>query len=197
MNEKRYRLMPSGRRFYFDDMSKNKFDITEVAHTLGRLCRFGGATDRFYSVSTHSRLVAHIVEDPSLKLMALLHDASEAYIGDIISPVKDLSTRIQTLELEIQEWIMDHFNCDTRCQISHPAIKIADLIALGIEKKIFMPYDDKPWECLRGLEYAIDAHINKVTVNEIISANGFNTEKELFQNDYYRYLPQHNKCDLS
>lgn len=67
-------------------------DVREVAHSLSRLCRFTGHTDVTYSVAQHSLLVASLVSqtDPDLAVVALLHDAHEAYLGDISRPVKDL-----------------------------------------------------------------------------------------------------------
>lgn len=65
-------------------------DIEDIAYALSHLCRFTGHTSRFYSVGEHSLRVCRIVEsrDPAIRMAALLHDASEAYLNDIASPVK-------------------------------------------------------------------------------------------------------------
>lgn len=64
--------------------------IEDIAHHLSLLCRFNGAVRTFYSVAEHSVRVAAWVHSvaPEHALWALLHDASEAYIGDMIRPVK-------------------------------------------------------------------------------------------------------------
>jgi hypothetical protein len=64
------------------------FAIEDIAHALSNLCRFGGHTAKFYSVAEHSIRCADLVTGRKRKLAALLHDASEAYLVDLPSPVK-------------------------------------------------------------------------------------------------------------
>lgn len=63
----------------------NPFDIT---HALSMLCRYNGHVDRFYSVAEHCVLMSQVMPTPELALEALLHDGSEAYLGDMIRPLK-------------------------------------------------------------------------------------------------------------
>jgi 5'-deoxynucleotidase YfbR-like HD superfamily hydrolase len=76
----------SGKKFYPLAPRPGSVDINDIAHALANLCRFTGHCD-FYSVAQHSVHVAKLVSPPA-RLLALLHDAAEAYMGDIARPWK-------------------------------------------------------------------------------------------------------------
>lgn len=82
----------SGRRVTPLDLKPEMVEITDIAHALSRIGRFGGHAAGFISVAGHSisvmAMVAKHTDDPRMMLTALLHDASEAYIGDIVRPIK-------------------------------------------------------------------------------------------------------------
>lgn len=61
--------------------------LEDIAHALSNLCRFGGHTSGFYSVAQHS-VYASRLSPPPFRAWALLHDASEAYLHDISTPIK-------------------------------------------------------------------------------------------------------------
>src|SRR4051794_27255584 len=85
----------SGARFDPFAPDAASIEIRDIAHALGNLCRFGGHCRVFYSVAQHSCLVADLVERRGAGVecvhWALLHDASEAYLGDLPHPVKRYS----------------------------------------------------------------------------------------------------------
>jgi uncharacterized protein len=90
-------------------------DIIDIAHHLSNLCRYNGAVDFFFSVAQHSVLVAQRFRHNSyLRKWAILHDASEAYLGDIISPLKYLEQFEFYLEAEerLMNVICDKFDLD-------------------------------------------------------------------------------------
>ncbi len=64
--------------------------IEDIAHSLAYQCRYTGHTRFFYSVAQHCVLMAENPDLPGDPLKKLLHDAAEAYIGDIASPWKKL-----------------------------------------------------------------------------------------------------------
>ncbi len=97
MSERRaWQLMLSGRRLDLLDPSPLDIEIEDIAHGLSRLARWNGQTagQWAFSVAQHCLLVEDIVGrlKPNLqgswRLAALLHDASEYVIGDLISPFK-------------------------------------------------------------------------------------------------------------
>jgi len=79
----------SGHRIwpFAPEHAENHFDIEDIAHHLAMQVRWSGAVRRFYSVAEHCVLGSKIVMQP-LALRFLMHDAEEAYIGDICRPVK-------------------------------------------------------------------------------------------------------------
>jgi len=91
-----WQRMLSGRRLDLLDPSPMDIEIEDIAHGLARVARWNGQTtgEHGFSVAQHSLVVeeiaAHIAPDlePRWRLAALLHDASEYVIGDMISPFK-------------------------------------------------------------------------------------------------------------
>lgn len=77
----------TGRAFYPHDPRPEEISIFDIAHGLAAQCRYNGHTRRFYSVAEHSVYVSRSV-DPRFAREALLHDAAEAYVGDLIRPLK-------------------------------------------------------------------------------------------------------------
>lgn len=92
----------TGRAFYPLDPSPADIDPVDIAHSLAMQCRYNGHVQRFYSVAEHcvllhdwfllggGRLTGRLADERSLHLAkwALLHDAAEAYIGDMVRPLK-------------------------------------------------------------------------------------------------------------
>ena len=77
----------TGKLMYPLDPRPEEIDIVDIAHALSNVCRFNGHCNAFYSVAQHSVFVSDHVK-PENALHGLLHDASEAYISDIVKPVK-------------------------------------------------------------------------------------------------------------
>lgn len=143
-------LTISGQYFPYESPETYDFDIKEIAHSLARLCRFTGHvnTDGIYSVAQHSVLVSEIVPK-ELKISALLHDAAEAYVGDVNSPLKQLLPEYKKIEKKVEKAIFNHFG---RPYPKHLAIKQADLRLLAAECRDFQPVTPKKWQLLKGVE---------------------------------------------
>jgi len=123
----------TGNRFCFTDPKPEQVHIEDIAHHLSLICRFTGAVKSFYSVADHSIRVAGIVPD-ELKLSALLHDAAEAYTGDISRPVK-YSHKLETTEKAVMEVIARKYNIDPY----NPIVREADNKLLATEARDLMP----------------------------------------------------------
>ena len=121
-------------------------NIEDIAHALSNMCRFTGHTREFYSVAEHSIRVSELVPK-ELKLAALLHDGSEAYLSDIASPVKnhpDFSF-YRDAELDVQTAIYQSFGIYLDFS-KHSIIRRADIILLVTEKRDLMTKGEREWE---------------------------------------------------
>ena len=147
----------SGRKFDLAQPTAAMVDIADITHSLSMQCRFNGHTSQFYSVAQHCMLVADLVPAEH-QLAALLHDATEAYVGDLVRPLKQSmrdyaeSKGGHCLYEETEERVW-HAIC-RRFQLAHqlPAcVKHADLVALATEKRDLLPEQDEQWPCLDGI----------------------------------------------
>ncbi len=89
----------TGRKFYPLDPRPEDIVIADVAHGLAMTCRYGGHTQRYYSVAEHCVLVSQLVP-PEYALEGLLHDSAEAYIGDMVRPLKHQPEMVQFRQAE-------------------------------------------------------------------------------------------------
>lgn len=101
----------SGRMYWPLDPHADEVYIEDIAHALSNMCRYAGHCLNFYSVAEHS---VHMFEQaaPEDKKWALLHDASEAYITDIIRPLKPHLQNYYALEALNMAAICERFGMD-------------------------------------------------------------------------------------
>ena len=138
-----------GNRFYPLEGLIDHVHLEDIAHGLAYQCRFNGQTSEFYSIAQHSLMVADIVSvhHPELRLAALLHDASEAYLGDVVKPLKALLPNYKQIELNVELIIAQTFGISDPF---NPLIKQADMVALATEKRDLMPHSAEDWSYLKG-----------------------------------------------
>lgn len=124
-------------------------DVTllDIAHALSNVCRYGGHVREFYSVAQHSVHVARIVQEPELQLHALMHDAAEAYCGDVIRPLKVCLPEYKPIERRIEAVILEAFGMRELTSSEKRTIKDADLVALVTERRDLCAYapGDRAW----------------------------------------------------
>ena len=98
----------SGKAFWPLDPRVEDIQIEDIAAALSKLCRYGGHCHTFYSVAEHCVLMAHAAPDGQ-HLAALLHDASEAYLSDVIRPVKAHLANYKDIEANLECAIAKRF----------------------------------------------------------------------------------------
>ena len=135
----KWRSTYTGKQFHFLDPQPDEICIEDIAHALSLTCRFGGACKQFYSVADHSIRVSEIVPE-EYKLLALLHDGAEAYLADIVRPMKNSLPGFKEMENVILVAIFDKFIpfwIDDKHEI-YGTIKEADNIILATEARDLM-----------------------------------------------------------
>lgn len=118
--------------------------IDDIAHALSNICRFGGHCREFYSVAQHSVIVSRVVP-PEFAGWGLMHDAAEAYIGDVPRPIRTDEHRAIERGLLDDVWVV--FSGALGLQRAYPEsiIKHADNRVLAAEKRDLMSAEPQPW----------------------------------------------------
>jgi uncharacterized protein len=144
----------SGRWVNPFDPDPAQLDPDDIARALANQCRFGGHCRVFYSVAQHSVIVSDLVEqrggDVEDVFAALMHDASEAYLGDMPHPLKHrsaLGAEFKAAEDHLEQVLLDRFSI----KADVPEIKRADRALLATERRAFSE-ETWHWPELEGVE---------------------------------------------
>ena len=141
----------SGLAFYPLSPDVAAINIGDIAHALSNQCRFAGHTSEHYSVAQHCVQVSWLLEDwgcsRDVVLWGLMHDASEAYLVDLPTPLKN--------HVSFEPYrIAERHLMDTICQRFGMAnempseVKRADAAMLATEAKRLMPFRPEHWGAL-------------------------------------------------
>ena len=151
----------TGKKFDLLRPRAEDVDLVDIAHSLSNLCRFNGHTGledepkQFYSVAEHSVNCVKLLtkgrgkNPPSREVFqcAFLHDAAEAYIGDIATPFKLLILApLNHIELSIEEAIQEYFHIPDISIEGWALVKQVDRKMLDIERKALMKPPPERWE---------------------------------------------------
>ena len=129
-----WQLTASGREFWPLDPRPEEIDIGDIAHQLARICRWGGATKGHYSVAEHCVMLAQYFgehDNFELARWALMHDAAEAYLGDIVRPLKPFFSDFRGYERRLEMMIWQKYGLQG--DLPSP-VRRADTAILGDER---------------------------------------------------------------
>lgn len=99
----------SGKTVNIFGMTIEDIDIEDIARSLSRQCRYNGHSKGHISVAEHSVWVSCAVPE-KFALEGLLHDAAEAYVGDVTVPIKEMLPQFKDLEMRIWRVIAHKFD---------------------------------------------------------------------------------------
>lgn len=146
----------TGRAFHYQSVWPEDVHLEDIAHALAHQCRFAGHTSRFYSVAEHSVLVSQQFANPELRMLGLLHDATEAYILDLPKPLKELLPEYTAFEDRLWRTIAAKFGLPAEIP---PEVHDIDRRMLITERPVLFPRM-LPWP-----KYAIVAPLPDVRIH--------------------------------
>ena len=146
----------TGRKFFPLDPRPEDIDLRDIGWALAHQCRYNGHGRFYYSVAEHSVLLSRHFGQGTLAREALLHDAAEAYIGDVIRPLKRSLPQFVEIEANLERVIFDRFNLPSTIR---DQVKAADTAILTDERnRLFDPgvCDAHGWSVRDRLGVAIE-----------------------------------------
>lgn len=162
----------SGKYLNLVDPQPDQFDLEDIAVPLGRICRFGGHCKTFYSVAEHSWHCYDVGRKDGLPLDSLrallMHDATEAFIGDVVRPLKAMLPDYRHVEKRLESVIAARFliDFDSHAEL----IREIDLAVLLAERRKLFEPDEVIWS---GQDEARDVRINLMFLSPVMAAQTF------------------------
>jgi 5'-deoxynucleotidase YfbR-like HD superfamily hydrolase len=131
----------TGKKVYPANPKPEDICLEDIAHALSQTCRFGGHTVVPYYVSQHSIIVADNVPE-SLRAVAILHDAPEYILGDVVAPLKRSMPDYKAIEDRVWSAVCCRFGIDSRLL---SGVKTSDLRALMTERRDVLAKSSFRW----------------------------------------------------
>lgn len=135
--------MYSGLEFDPTQPTLEGIDMIDIAHALSLICRGNGHVKHFYSVGQHSISCYKEAKargySKKVQMACLLHDGSEAYLSDIVRPVKHKLTEYLLIEDKLQNMIWDKFLKEPLTEEEIRQVFEIDDDILSYEFEILMP----------------------------------------------------------
>ncbi len=129
------------------DPQPEQFSFGDVAGALSKICRFGAQIDQFYSVAEHCYWCAKVGQREGLSLSVqvalLMHDAAEAFIGDVVKPLKIMLPDYKVVEHRMEAAIANKFGIDVDSCKS--AVRKIDMEMLICERRKLFSADNVVW----------------------------------------------------
>jgi len=142
VDEPPFILTNSGVHFHLLNPVPSEVVWADVAHSLAYLCRFTGHTNTFWSVASHSlgcaAIAYHLNLGDRIELLCLIHDAAEAYVNDIASPLKAILPQYKKVENKIGWAIFDKVGMGVY-GFEGDWVKRIDRIAVRAEANVLLP----------------------------------------------------------
>ena len=137
----------SGKYLDLKDPRPDQFTIEDIAGALSKICRFGGQIEQFYSVADHSINCVLLADkwlfSPSAQRAILLHDAAEAFIGDVVKPLKIMLSDYGEIEHRMETAIEEAFRVDFALHADD--VRTVDRAMLIAERRRFFTPDKVAW----------------------------------------------------
>jgi len=154
----------SGRYFDLADPKPDQFTLADIAGALSKICRFGGQVGKFYSVAQHSVLCADQAMLDGLPLSvrraALMHDAAEAFTGDIVKPLKVMLPEFAEIERRVEYVVNLKYGLLTG-PYDWDRVKEIDRAMLMAERRMLFSADQVEWtgeRDVRRIELAAECY---------------------------------------
>lgn len=165
----------SGTRVSVMNPKPEQIDIKDISVAIAKQCRFNGHCSRFYSVAEHCARGASLAYQLYGKEVAkefLLHDATEAYMGDLIRPVKRMIPKFEAMEQKFWEAISTKFNLP---YIHSKEVHYLDNVMVVWEKQWLLP-NSEPWPNLPD--------ISSFNLPELVPVS-WERAQEIYENMFY------------